>query len=415
MSEAPRLGLVLDQVIHEHAGTYSTDEAFSLFVQELATRYFDRIEFCSRVKAAGAAAPYRLDPQLYDVLRLPWYRDVVELCVRSPRLMPEIGRALASVMDRWEMMIIGGIHPIAPLALRMARRRGIPSLLWIRGSYYGVLSHRIGGNLVRRGVGLAAAAVVLRAIPSGTAIVSSGRADYRFLSRMGPTHLVYTSKFERGDFAPAPRPPKAPEQAPRILYVGRIAPEKGLEVLLEAFEQLAGSWNGPMPSLSLAGFDFHGSRYAEEFGQRLATSPFASRISMLGLVPYGQKLFDLYDAHDVLVLSSHTEGFPQVLLEGMARGLPIVSTAVGGIPAVIQDGVNGLLVPARNPPALAGALTRVLVEPDLAARLSAEGSRSALGFTRSAQIEALVRFCDGAFPDAPFVRRRGLVAEGQKP
>src|SRR5262245_56944457 len=257
MSKPPRLGLVLDQVIHEHAGTYSTDEAFSLFVQELATRYFERIEFCSRVKVADAPAPYRLDPHLYDVLRLPWYRDVVELCVRSPRLMPEIGRALASAMDGWEMLIVGGIHPIAPLALRMARRRGIPALLWIRGSYYGVLNHRIGGNLLRRGVGLTAAAVVLRAIPNGTAIVSSRRADYRFLSRMGPTHLVYTSKFDRADFAPSPRPPRAPERAPRILYVGRIAPEKGLEVLLDAFEQLSGSWSGPSPTLSLAGFVFH--------------------------------------------------------------------------------------------------------------------------------------------------------------
>ena len=78
-----------------------------------------------------------------------------------------------------------------------------------------------------------------------------------------------------------------------------------------------------------------------------------------------------YRAADALVISSVSEGSPNVLLEAMAAGIPVVATAVGGIPEIVSDQETALLVPARNPAALAQALERVLRDGCLARDMAA--------------------------------------------
>jgi glycosyltransferase involved in cell wall biosynthesis len=80
---------------------------------------------------------------------------------------------------------------------------------------------------------------------------------------------------------------------------------------------------------------------------------------------------------DLLVLATRYEELPSVLVEGMAAGLPVVASRVGGIPALVEHDVNGLLVPPGDADALAAAITRVLTEPSTAARLSAAARRTA--------------------------------------
>ena len=94
------------------------------------------------------------------------------------------------------------------------------------------------------------------------------------------------------------------------------------------------------------------------------------RVRFLGAQPREQVLRVLRAA-DVAVLSSRWENFPHVLVEALAVGTPVVATAVGGVPEIVEDGVNGLLVPAEDPEALAAALRRVLEEPGLRDRLAA--------------------------------------------
>jgi glycosyltransferase involved in cell wall biosynthesis len=86
---------------------------------------------------------------------------------------------------------------------------------------------------------------------------------------------------------------------------------------------------------------------------------------MPGYLPEARRYLPLFD---LLVLPSFTEGMPIVLLEAMAAGIPIVATAVGGVPELLQDGAGGLLVQPRRPPALAAAISQVLTDPQLVQR-----------------------------------------------
>jgi glycosyltransferase involved in cell wall biosynthesis len=84
---------------------------------------------------------------------------------------------------------------------------------------------------------------------------------------------------------------------------------------------------------------------------------------------------------DVAVLSSDFEGKPLFVLECMANRTPLVATAVGGLPELVRDGETGVLVPPRNPEALADAVGRLLVDRDLRARLAAAAAEELSGLT----------------------------------
>jgi glycosyltransferase involved in cell wall biosynthesis len=93
----------------------------------------------------------------------------------------------------------------------------------------------------------------------------------------------------------------------------------------------------------------------------------------------------------VVVSSSRSEGFPQIVLEAMALGLPVVATAVGGTPEIVISEETGILVPPDDPERLAIAVDRVLTDPALARRLG-ERARSHVheaGLTKEAMVDRL--------------------------
>jgi glycosyltransferase involved in cell wall biosynthesis len=99
-------------------------------------------------------------------------------------------------------------------------------------------------------------------------------------------------------------------------------------------------------------------------------------------------------ACDAFVMASNNEGLPVAIMEALALGLPVVSTAVGGIPEAITDGTDGILVPARDPEALATALTRIVEDPALRARLAAGAAAAGDRYdirTTTARLEAIYR------------------------
>lgn len=166
-----------------------------------------------------------------------------------------------------------------------------------------------------------------------------------------------------------------PLDAPMLLSVGRMATKKGYQVLLGALEDLM-TRQGDL-HLVLAGA---GDRL-EEFRRR--SLAFAHRVHFPGAV-LRDTLPDLYRAADVFTLpavhdpAGNVDGLPNVILEAMASALPVVATAISGIPLAIDDGVHGRLVPEQDPAALVEALDETLADLSRARDMGAKGREKAL-------------------------------------
>src|SRR5215203_893437 len=153
---------------------------------------------------------------------------------------------------------------------------------------------------------------------------------------------------------------------PRVLFVGRLASQKGVSTLVAA----AGLLEDPSARLLLVG-DGPERKALEKEAKRIGMG---NRLHFVGFVAHERLPAVLVHA-DLLVLPSIYEELGTVLLEAMQAGLPVVASRTGGIPDVIEDGVNGLLVPPGEPEALARAINRVLADRGLAYRLS-EGAQA---------------------------------------
>lgn len=164
------------------------------------------------------------------------------------------------------------------------------------------------------------------------------------------------------------------ERAPLLLGVGRMATKKGFQVLVGILPALLEEF--PELRVVLAG----GGDLLERF--REAARPWADRVHFPGPV-LRDTLPDLYRAADLFVLPAvhdakgNVDGLPNVILEAMASGLPVVASGISGIPLAVEDGRTGLLVPEGDSDALRGALRRLLADPAAALEMGGKGRRKA--------------------------------------
>ncbi len=188
--------------------------------------------------------------------------------------------------------------------------------------------------------------------------------------------------------SPAPR---RVDDRRRLLFVGRHERRKGIHVLLEVLPTLLAKH--PAWTCELVGthavVDTGGATFAQRFVERHAGAEWLPRIEFAGPVS-DTDLAARYARADVFVAPSLFESFGLIYLEAMQHGAPVVGTAVGGVPDVMRDGVDGLLVPPGDAPALSAALDRLMGDEDLRRRLGQAAADSLITRTHLAMADRMV-------------------------
>ncbi len=187
---------------------------------------------------------------------------------------------------------------------------------------------------------------------------------------------------------PAPTVPQMPSrealrrefelEGDALVFAGRLGPQKAIGVLLDALVEAGGvdllvAGDGP-------------ERQALE--RQSATLGLDGRVRFLGSVPR-ETVLRLFRAADASVLPSAWENFPHTVVEALAVGCPVIATAVGGVPEVVRDGENGLLVPPNDSAALRAAIARFFSETHLRERLAAAAPSSVAGYSEQNVFETI--------------------------
>ncbi len=202
------------------------------------------------------------------------------------------------------------------------------------------------------------------------AISSYGRSQLMRFSQYRDWHKIAVVRLgvDPAEFSPTPRAPRG-ESPFTIICVGRLAPAKAQYILLEACAEVIR--RGHPILLRLVGDG------PDRAGLEEAARPLGSHVIFHGPLSH-DRVLELYRDADAFALASFAEGVPVVLMEAMAMEIPCIATAITGIPELIQNEREGLLVPPSDPLALADAIERLIQDPALAHRLARAGREMVL-------------------------------------
>jgi glycosyltransferase involved in cell wall biosynthesis len=200
-------------------------------------------------------------------------------------------------------------------------------------------------------------------VRTADAVAACSREAAAYATRAGRARrvAVLPNGYDPAEFRPGP---PFPHPRPYLLGLGRLEPQKGFDLLLEALARP----EAPTVDLLLAG---DGAARSELEALARARG-LAGRVRFLGATDRPTTLALLRGAAAV-ACPSRFEGLPLVCLEALAAGRPVVAAAVNGIPELVREGETGFLVPPEDPAALGAALARVVAAPEAAARVAARG------------------------------------------
>jgi glycosyltransferase involved in cell wall biosynthesis len=253
-----------------------------------------------------------------------------------------------------------------------ARRCGIPIIAWARGWTGETLRVRLYDSVHRW---------LLRRVDVVVAVSQAMREEVCRRGVSGTRVAVIPNAFA-GQAAPAAdgklrRDLGIGAETPLVVSVGRLSREKGHRYLVEAAAVLAGE--GHRFALAIVGE----GREMPHLQRQVKKQALADRVHLVG---FRTDIPAIMAEADVVALPSLTEGLPNVVLEAFAAGKPVVATRVGGVPEAVEDGRTGLLVPARDPAALAAGIAACLDDPARAARIGEEARRALEAYSPEVQV-----------------------------
>jgi len=380
------LGIVSEMRAVRHKGGIYIHLSFGRVIDRLAARFavtYLTLPFAER--PPSTVHDYRLQAPNLEIVPQPFYASSLE----ALRHVVPITRAYATICRQADVLFIRGIVPYVCnlYALAWARRRH--PCHWIVGNPVALLqTHRRAGRL-RDTLSLCYALQDRlftrcgRWLTQGAFLCNGDELGRIFASPR--THATVSSTITADEFSE--RADTCQGTAVQILFIGMPRPEKGLQYLFQALAQLR---LGRPWQLTIVGAAGEFDAYRIELEQLANQLGIAGRIQWVGYVTYGPEMFRYLRAADLFVLPTLSEGTPRVLIEARANSVPIVASRVGGIPTSVQDGVDGLLVPPKDPGALAAAITRVVADPELRRALIRNGLATARRMTVDRFVELAV-------------------------
>jgi phosphatidyl-myo-inositol dimannoside synthase len=336
--------------------------------------HFDRVHPIARAARADAPDPAwkRSDGPGVEFITIRDHAGLGQIARTLPHTLRKLGQGLAA----GDYVFIRGGGSMSTLSWLCCRALGVPYARQVVGRDGEAVDVGLphAPRPIRRLAASAADWLARRQIAGATcAAYVSPTLQTLYPAAAGAPVFFFSDVSLGSDVITRPRPASEFSATPlRLVSVGRLNPEKGHGVLLQALARLdrAGhrEWTleliGPGPE----------TRALEGLSQDLGLH---DRVTLSGLVPWGPRLFARLDAADLFILPSLTEGLPRAVLEAMSRGLPAIGSAVGGVPDILYPDE---LVPPGDANALARTIAGYMGDRQRLAAASQRGFDTAMGW-----------------------------------
>ena len=384
-----RFAVYTDYVYRREHGVIFAERAFALFLSSVG-RHLDGLTVVGRLDPQSGRSRYPLPPDVQFV-ELPYYGRISAARESGAAMLRSL-RRFSKVLDDVDGVWLLGPHPLAilfaaqawgPQARRARGPRGHDALHPSSTSRPALRAARDGR--VRRDLPPA------RSRPSGRRGGDGGGETLRPRSTSARDERLARERARHRCAGLAER--RSYDGELRILAVGRLEPEKNPLLLADILAQLTAG--DPRWRLLVYG---EGSMETA-LRARLQELDVADRAELRGYVPIDEGLLDVYRSSHVFLHVSLTEGVPQVLFEAFASRLPMVTTAVGGVPAMV--GTAAMSVPPSDATAAAAALRRIVSDPELRARLIEAGAQRVASYTLEHESRRVAQFLAHPGTSAP--------------
>lgn len=371
------LGIISAVYTYRHEGGLYIPSSFGQIIDSLSLHYKE-VVLCTPIKQSlpDESRDYRIEAENIEVVPQPFFTS----SLASLRHPAGILRAYIRACCKAEVLFIRGLVPFVGLLYAITWFYKNSICHWIVGNQIALLKTHKRSGLIVDVLSRTYAHMhrlntrVGRWLTSG-AFVCNG-TELAELYKSPRTVATVSSTVKASDFFE--REDTCGGNKIRILFIGFIRPEKGVEYLIEAVCKLRTErdWE-----LVIVGPRDRFAGYADKLDQLIDRHGIRERVHWTGYVAYGPEMFVCLREADIFVFPSLSEGTPRVLVEARANSLPVISTNVGGIPDSVSHGYDGVLVPPKDPDALAHAIDQLISDNELRQSLIRNGLSSARKFT----------------------------------
>ncbi len=373
------LGIFTVKSLHLHEGRYYTYGGFGRYLSSIRG-HFERTVLIAHVRhAPPRPGDYEISQAALQVVGLPPIRNELQSLLTMPvqfwrcwkasalfdlahARMPDytgvVGAIVCHLRGKPVFCQIVDDWAVLGRATPWRKKRGLGILLKLHFALYDWCE---------------------RAVSRGQLVFAQGETCFEKHRRRSDCRLVISSAHTEDDLrAPVARFTRPPF---RLLTVARLDSVKNQELGIAALAELRKG--GEAWELVLVGDGSRGDFLRSE-AQRLGV---AGHVIFVGKVTHGAALWRYYDEADAFLLTSRSEGTPKAVLEALARGLPVVASAVAGVPNLLGQSERGLLFPDNDVDALVTAVRRLRNDPALRERCAAAGYE----FARSNTVDEQTR------------------------
>jgi glycosyltransferase involved in cell wall biosynthesis len=371
-----RLAAYTDYVYKRRDGAVYAQRAFALFLARLG-REVESLAITGRLDPEPGESYYRL-PDDVEFVPLPHYTSLARPLSAAPAMVRSLGR-FWRLLGRVDAAWLLGPYPLSFVFVLLAALRRRRVFLGVRQDWPAYVRSR---HPASRPLHLVASLMeaAWRALGRLYPVVVVGPELARNYSRARAVLSVTVAMVDEEEIAP----PREGEPGFSVLSVGRLETEKNPLLLADVLAGLVA--RDPRWRLVVAGE----GPMRGELEERLASLGVAEHADLRGYVPVDAGLHDLYRSADYFLHVSWTEGLPQVIFEAFAARLPVVATAVGGVPDAA--GEAALLMRPGSADAAVDALVRLADDAALRSRLVEAGVERVRRHTTAAEVRRVAEF-----------------------